>query len=89
MGKKEKEIIAKSKADKVKETITLLTKLKEIGIPDNEPGYTETKKRCDDWIQGTEAWSGRIDFPRFGRRAELILPARADRVSSMKLFAAS
>lgn len=84
-----KEILPKEKAEKVKETITLLTKLKELGIPDNEPGYLETKRRCDEWIQGTEAWSGRIDFPRFGRRAELILPARAGRVSSMKLFAAS
>jgi hypothetical protein len=87
MGKKD--IALKNKVDKVKETITLLTKLKELGIPTSEPGYTETKKRCDEWINGTEAWSGRIDFPRFGRRAELILPARADRVSSMKLFAAT
>lgn len=86
MGK-QKEIVLKSRADKVKETITLLTKLKELGIPENEPGYTETKRRCDEWIQGTETWSGRIDFPRFGRRAELILPIRADRVSSMKLLA--
>lgn len=83
-----KEFVPKNKADKVKETITLLTKLKELGIPENEPGYTETKRRCDEWINGTEAWSGRIDFPRFGRRAELILPSREGRVSSMKLFAA-
>ncbi len=77
----------KSKADRVKEAITLLTKLKELGIPDTEPGYKQTKEHIDTWINGGDAWSGRVDFPRFGRRAELILPARADRISSMKLLA--
>jgi hypothetical protein len=77
----------KSKADRVKEAITLLTKLKELGIPDTEPGYKQTKGHLDSWINGGDAWSGRVDFPRFGRRAELILPVRADRISSMKLLA--
>lgn len=80
----------KPKLDRVKESVTLLKKLQEIGIPDSEPGYKITKEHLDKWIAGSESlesWSGRVDFPRFGRRAELILPGRADRVSSMKLFA--
>lgn len=77
----------KSKADRVKESITILKKLEELGIPSTEPGYQQTKMKLDQWIQGGNQWSGRIDFPRFGRRAELVLPIRPDRIISMKLFA--
>lgn len=77
----------KSKMDRVKESITILKKLQELGIPSTEPGYLETKQHLDEWIQGGDRWDGRVDFPRFGRRAELILPVRPDRVANMTLFA--
>jgi hypothetical protein len=77
----------KSKADRVKESITILKKMKELGIPSNEPGYYLTKQKLDEWINGGEQWEGRIDFPRFQRRAELVLPIRPDRVVSMTIFA--
>jgi hypothetical protein len=77
----------KSKMDRVKESITILKKLKELGIPSNEPGYTMTKQKLDEWIAGGDLWEGRIDFPRFQRRAELLLPVRPDRVVSMTIFA--
>jgi hypothetical protein len=77
----------KPKADRVKEAITILQKLKELGIPSNEPGYLMTKHQLDEWIAGGDRWDGRIDFPRFQRRAELILPVRPDRVVSMTIFA--
>ena len=77
----------KSKADRVKEAVAILQKLKEIGVPPNESGYLLTKQQLDLWIAGGGQWDGRIDFPRFQRRAELILPVRPDRVASMTLFA--
>lgn len=77
----------KSKADRVKESITILMKLKELGIPTNEPGYMMTKMKLDEWIAGGDTWSGRVDFPRFQRRAEMVLPVRPDRVVSMTIFA--
>jgi hypothetical protein len=77
----------KSKADRVKESITILQKLKELGIPSNEPGYMMTKQHLDEWIQGGDRWDGRVDFPRFQRRAELVLPVRPDRVVQMTIFA--
>jgi hypothetical protein len=77
----------KSKMDRVKESITILKKLKELGIPTNEPGYALTKMQLDAWIAGGDLWEGRIDFPRFQRRAEMVLPVRPDRVVSMTIFA--
>ena len=73
--------------EKVKESITILNKLKEIGIADTEPGYKEIKDHMNTWIRNGEAWSGKINFERYGRRAELILPSRKGRVSSLKLLA--
>lgn len=77
----------KSKSDRVKESITILKKLQELGIPKNEPGYLLTKMKLDEWIAGGDTWSGRVDFPRFQRRAEMTLPVRPDRVVSMTIFA--
>lgn len=79
--------IAKPKADRIKEAITILKKLKELGIPSNEPGYMLTKIELDKWIDGGPRWEGQIDFPRFQRKAQLVLPSRADRVVEMTLFA--
>ncbi len=77
----------KSKADRVKEAITILQKLKELGIPSNEPGYMITKQKLDEWIAGGDRLDNRVYFPRFQRRAELVLPVRPDRVVSMTIFA--
>jgi hypothetical protein len=77
----------KPKAERVKEAINILKKLKELGIADTDPGYKETKEHLDTWIQGGDTWVGKILFERYGRRAELVLPTREGRIASMKLMA--
>jgi hypothetical protein len=61
--------------------------MKEIGLSEKEPGYILTKQRLSEWVKTGEAWSGTIEFPYLQRKADLILPARADRVASMLLKA--
>lgn len=77
----------KPKEDRVKESVTLLKKLIEVGIATTDPGFKDTKIQLDKWINEGEAWSGKIEFPRYGRIADLVLPFRKDRVSSMMLKA--
>ncbi len=77
----------KPKEDRVKESIEILKKLKEIGVTEREPGYILTKQKFTEWINTGEAWSGDIDFPLLQRKAEIVLPARADRVASLLLKA--
>lgn len=77
----------KPKEDRVKESIEILKKLKEIGVMEREPGYILTKQKFTEWINTGEAWSGDIDFPLLQRKAEIVLPARADRVASLLLKA--
>ena len=77
----------KPKAERVKEAVTILSKLRELGVPVHESGYYQTKERLDEWVQGGDSWSGRIDFPRFQRKADLSLPVKIGRVASMVLRA--
>ena len=79
----------KPKAERVKEAVTILGKLREIGVPSNEVGYIVTKQKIDEWIQGGPAFNDIIEFPRLQRRAELKLPVKMGRVASLMLFAPS
>lgn len=79
--------LVKDKFQRVQESIELLQNLKSVGIPDHDTGYLQIKAQLDLWIQNGEAWSGKIDIPRYGRYAEMILPNRADRKCTMVLRA--
>jgi len=77
----------KPKEDRVKETIEILKKLRDLGVTEREPGYILTKQKFSEWVNTGEAWSGDIEFPMLQRKAEIVLPARADRVASLLLKA--
>lgn len=72
-------------ADRVRETVTILTKLQEVGIPTHEPGYVQTKAIMDAWIRDGGRQEHEIMFPRFERRGLLELPARAGQSASILL----
>ena len=69
----------------MKETITILNKLREVGIAETDPGYQQVKTCMSVWVSNGEAASHKIDFHRHGRRGELVLPRRADRAAGLSL----
>lgn len=76
----------KSKEDRVRESITILKKLKEIGIDDRIPSYNTVKFLLDGWIRdGTETIETKIHFPTFGRVADIILPKKKTATASLTL----
>jgi hypothetical protein len=77
----------KPKEDRVKESIEILKKLRDLGLSEKEPGYVLTKQKFSEWVANGEAWSGTIEYPMLQRKAEIILPARADRIASLLLKA--
>jgi hypothetical protein len=77
----------KPKGDRVKESIEILKKLRDLGVIEREPGYVLTKEKFSEWVNTGEAWSGDIYFPMLQRKAEIVLPARSDRVASLLLKA--
>jgi hypothetical protein len=79
----------KPKDARVRESITLLKKFGQLGIPLTEPAVKELKKHLDDYINNGTCWKGSIDFLRFGRIADVNLPRGADETIEVTLRIAS
>lgn len=77
----------KTKGDRVRESVEILMKLKEIGIPTNDVGYMLTKELLDAWIQDGLQREEQIPFPRALRTGHIILPAREGRKAQFVLKA--
>lgn len=76
----------KSKEERVGEGITILKKLREVGIEDWNPGAKVVKDAIRSWIaDGHGTTIKKIDFGRFDRIGTLILPARAGVEPSLTL----
>lgn len=77
----------KPQSERIKETVMLLKKLKELGVLSNDFGYMEIKRHLDEWVQGGDKWSGVIEFSRFNQKAELDIPTKVGRELMVKLLA--
>jgi hypothetical protein len=73
----------KSKADRLKETITLLKKLPEIGVPRESSAYSEVQDLMTEWVNGGPAKKEQVDFS--SHWGYLRLPITSDAVSSLDL----
>ncbi len=76
---------AKPKADRVREGITILQKLQEVGIGPTEPAFQEIKALISGWVNTGEAVAKAIPLVRFDRVAHLVLPRRRTAVASLVL----
>jgi hypothetical protein len=79
----------KPKAERVQEAVHLLQQLNGVGISNQTVGYGELKGHIDLWIQENIGWTGTILFPRFLRKAHVILPTLPGRVATIKLSVVS
>jgi hypothetical protein len=77
----------KTKGDRVKDAILILTRLQAVGVSKTDPGYLETKRYLDEWINTGEYAHHKYYFFRFARRAELILINRKEVEPTFHLFA--
>ena len=75
----------KPKIERVGEAVSLLQQLKGVGISDQTVGYSELKGHIDLWVQENIGWTGTILFPRFLRKAYVILPTLPGRAATIKL----
>ena len=78
----------KTREERVKDAVKILTRMKEVGIANTDPGYLETKKYLDDWIKTGDGATYKYKLHRYGRKVELILPTRAGVEPTCHLFAA-
>ena len=68
--------LVKPVQERISESMTILNKLQELGIPHTDPGYKELSGHFNTWIKGGEAWVGHVDFHRWNRRAKVLLPIK-------------
>ena len=68
----------KTKADRVRDSIKILQRMIALGIPKTDPGYLETKRYLDAWIETGEYAHHKYYLFRFGRKIELILVNRLE-----------
>jgi hypothetical protein len=75
----------KTKEARVSETVVILKKLLEVGIPATDAGYKLIKTHMSKWVHDGEALSTTVPLMRYGRDAHLELPATAGEVASCRL----
>jgi hypothetical protein len=77
----------KTKAERVKESVTLLKRLIEVGIHSEDLGYKATKQVLDTWISDGAPKTETIDFARYGRIGYLTLPEHSGKPPTFLLKA--
>ena len=75
----------KSAADCLKESMVILGKIKDLGIPMDSPEVSELRKILNDYVKDGTCYTGTLNFLRFGRMVEVNLPRRADKLIEVTL----
>ena len=76
---------AKTKEERVKEGVSLLTQLRQAGVKETFGGFQELKTRVQEWVLSGESWAGTIPFSEHGRVAEVELPKYNNRAAGIHL----
>ena len=79
-------LISKTLSERLQESITLLKKIQELGIDNQDPSYKELSKEFSIWVKTGTHWEGTINFYRYGRNAEVVLPSEKKRVATCNLL---
>lgn len=69
MGKRDK-----TKEERLKEGISLLTQLKNGGVRANALSFLDLKQKISGWVDDGLPWEGTVPFPEYGREAVVSLP---------------
>jgi hypothetical protein len=77
----------KSMNDRTTESINLIKQIKDLGISVSDPSYIEVKEHLNTWIKSEEhkVLEYEIYFTRYGRRATLTLPWKADKTCEFSM----
>ena len=75
----------KSKGERLKETVVLLKKLPEVGVPTSSYVYEQVKKEMTNWVSDGPVFDERFDFGTHW--GDLKLPVKEGQVASLNLVA--
>lgn len=66
----------KTLAERATEGVEIIRKLKALGVSMEDPYLIKTRTIINKWIKEGELINESIEFPRYGRRLELVLPKK-------------
>ena len=75
----------KTKGDRLKETIRLLKELERLGIRGTDLAYLEIKEMMTQWVKDGLKATRSIEMVKYGRIADVALPATEDKAASINL----
>ena len=64
----------KTKEDRLSEGLELLRALLGVNVSTADPSYLDFKSKVSEWVSSGKTWEGRIDFPNYGKYADVRLP---------------
>jgi hypothetical protein len=67
----------KEKEERLRDTILMLTRLKQFGVAATDPGFKELQEKLTAWVHAGGADSFSVELIRQNRRADVVLPRRA------------
>jgi hypothetical protein len=68
--------IYKTRAERATEGVEIIRKLRELGVSMEDPYLIAVKNVINTWIKDGETIEETIEFPRYGRRLEMLLPKK-------------
>ena len=66
----------KTRAERATEGVEIIRKLKDLGVSMEDPCLIAAKNVINTWIKEGETIEQSIEFPRYGRRLEMLLPKK-------------
>jgi hypothetical protein len=73
----------KTKEERLKEGVSILTQLKEAKVSQKGNGYQMLQKHISEWVTTGEAWDGEVDFAEHGRIGIISLPRYNNKAAGM------
>ena len=74
----------KSKEDRLKETMNLLTQLQTNGVRKNSISFLDLKQKMSSWVETGESIDFKLPFPEYGREAIVELPRYNNKAATIK-----
>ena len=75
--------LEKPKEDRLKEGVSLLKQLQEVGVKKNDLSYMSLQQRISEWVTTGVKWEGDIFFPEYGRVAMISLPKHGNKAATV------
>jgi len=74
----------KTTKEKLQESIHILSKLKETGVVDTDPGYKELSQKMSAWVKAeNQPFKDTVDFVEYSRQAHVNLPTKLGKIAKV------